>query len=110
MSSKFEVFQSEKNNQFYFRLKSSNGKIILQSEGYTTKNNCLKGIESVKKNSQFDACYVLSPTHFSLKSKDNGQIIGSSQQYSTESTRDTGINAVKTTASASEVVDLTKMK
>lgn len=110
MSGKFEVFKSEKNNEFYFRLKSGNGQIILQSEGYKTKNNCLKGIASVKKNSQFDACFILHPAHFSLKSKDNGQIIGTSQQYSSESARDIGVAAVKTNASPAQIIDLTKIK
>ncbi len=46
---KFEVYEG-KNGSFYFRLKAGNGEIIATGEGYTTKANCLKGIESVKKN------------------------------------------------------------
>lgn len=46
---KFEVFK-DKSGEFRFRLKASGGEIIAASEGYTTKYNCLKGIESVKKN------------------------------------------------------------
>ena len=34
---KFEIFQSEKNKQHYFRLKAGNGEIILASEGYVSK-------------------------------------------------------------------------
>lgn len=46
---KFEVYQ-DKAEEFRFRLKASNGEILVFSEGYTTKNNCLNGIASVKKN------------------------------------------------------------
>ena len=46
---KFEVYLDAK-EEFRFRLKASNGEILVFSEGYTTKNNCLNGIASVKKN------------------------------------------------------------
>jgi uncharacterized protein YegP (UPF0339 family) len=36
--------------EFRFRLVASNGEIITVSEGYTTKDNALKGIESIKQN------------------------------------------------------------
>ncbi|MDO5111214.1 MAG: YegP family protein [Clostridia bacterium] len=46
---KFEVY-NDKGKEFRFRLKATNGEIILASEGYTEKGACLKGIESVRKN------------------------------------------------------------
>ena len=46
---KFEIFE-DKGGKFRFRLKARNGEIILQSQGYKTKDTCLNGIESVKKN------------------------------------------------------------
>lgn len=45
----FEVFK-DKSGEFRFRLKAPNGEIIATGEGYTRKNSCLKGIESVKRN------------------------------------------------------------
>ncbi|HEX7869888.1 MAG TPA: DUF1508 domain-containing protein, partial [Chryseobacterium sp.] len=45
------------NNECQFNLKAENGEIILTSEGYTTKANCHKGIESVRINSQDDTRY-----------------------------------------------------
>lgn len=107
MSSKFEVFKSPKNDQFYFHLKASNGQIILQSEGYTTKANCINGINSVKKNAIHDNAYDIKPKYFNVKSLDNGQVIGTSQQYTTEAARDNGIHSVKTNAPTAEVIDLT---
>ncbi len=53
---KFEVY-TDKKGEFRFRLKSTNGQIILVSEGYTTHTNCMNGVESVKKNS-VDAAIV----------------------------------------------------
>ncbi len=46
---KFEVYE-DKSGEFRFRLKAKNGEIIAVSEGYTAKDSCLNGIESVKKN------------------------------------------------------------
>ena len=46
---KFEIY-NDKAGQFRFRLKASNGENILASEGYTSKESCKKGIESVRKN------------------------------------------------------------
>ncbi len=47
---KFEVYV-DKRGEFRFRLKAKNGQIIATGEGYTTKKNCLNGVESVRKNS-----------------------------------------------------------
>lgn len=47
---KFKCFKSAKNGQWYFHLKADTNEIIAQSEGYTTKDACLKGVESVKRN------------------------------------------------------------
>ena len=40
----------DKAGEFRFRLKARNGQIIATSEGYTTKNACENGVESVRKN------------------------------------------------------------
>ena len=46
---KFEMYK-DKAGEFRFRLKAKNGEIIATSEGYKTKESCVNGIESVKKN------------------------------------------------------------
>lgn len=46
--SRYEVFYSS--DKYWFRLKAANGETILASQGYTTKESCLNGIESVKIN------------------------------------------------------------
>ena len=48
--SKFEVYQDAQ-KEWRWRLKAPNGQTIATGgEGYSSKANCLNGIESVKKN------------------------------------------------------------
>ena len=46
---KFEVYKDKK-GEFRFRLKATNGNILCASEGYTSKEGCMKGIKSVVSN------------------------------------------------------------
>ena len=46
---KFEVYL-DKAGEYRFRLKATNGEVILASEGYKAKKSCENGIESVRKN------------------------------------------------------------
>ncbi len=106
---KFEI-KKRKNDEFQFDLKAGNGQVILTSEGYTTKENCKNGIESVKKNSQVDARFDKlvaknGKPYFNLKAT-NGQIIGTSEIYESEASRDNGIASVKKNAPDADVVDL----
>jgi len=107
---KFTI-SKRKNDEYQFNLKAGNGEIILTSEGYTTKANCQKGIESVRINSQDDSRYdrrvaVNEKDYFVLKAR-NGEIIGKSQYYSSKSSMEIGINSVKTNAPTAEIVDET---
>lgn len=108
---KFEIYQSEKNNEYYFRLKAGNGENILGSEGYTTKSACENGVASVRKNAPDENRYELKEAkngkfHFNLKAG-NGQIIGSSQMYASESGAKNGMASVAKNAPSAEVDDLT---
>lgn len=110
MSGKFEIFLGT-NSQFYFRLKASNGRIILQSEGYTTKDSCKNGISSVKNHAPFDIYYnrlvaTNGQYYFTLKALNN-QVIGSSETYTTVEARENGINSVKTNAPDADIDDQT---
>ena len=110
MPGKFEIYQSEKNEKYYFRLKAGNGEIVLTSQGYASKSSAMNGVESVKTNCNDDSSYEKSTSssgkfHFSLKAR-NGQIIGSSQMYKTEKGRNNGIAAVGRAADNASVVEL----
>ena len=45
---KWEIYR-DKGEQYRFRLSASNGSCVCHSQGYTTKTNCKKGIESIMK-------------------------------------------------------------
>ncbi len=45
----YEVFKGKDDN-WYWHLKAGNGEIIAVSEGYSSKQMALHGIESVRKN------------------------------------------------------------
>lgn len=47
----YEVFKG-KDSQWYWHLKAGNGEIIAVSEGYSSKQMALHGIESVKENAE----------------------------------------------------------
>lgn len=108
---KFEIFRSDRNSQFYFRLKASNGRNILSSEGYLGKSSCENGVASVKRNAPFNERYKKETDkagryYFNLKAA-NGEIIGTSEAYATPENRDQGIETVKQTAPDAEIQDLT---
>lgn len=105
------VISKRKNDEFQFNLKANNGQVILTSEGYSTKANCLKGIESVKKNALDDSKFDKKTSangkeYFNLKAT-NGQIIGTSEMYESAASRDNGIASVKTNAPDAGVEDET---
>ena len=47
----FEIFR-DKVGKYRFRLVAPNGKIILASEGYTQKHDCLDTVKSIKENAK----------------------------------------------------------
>lgn len=99
------------NGEFQFNLKANNGLVILTSEAYTTKDNCLNGIESVKIHSQAESNFERRvtkdrKTYFNLKAA-NGQIIGTSQIYGSDFACDKGIASVRNNAAEARVEDKT---
>jgi len=98
---KFELFKSSINNQFYFHLKATNGEIILNGEGYMSKQSCEEGIASVKRNAtdsdRYDRHNNMGSYTFNLKAA-NDRVIGRSQSYANAFNRDQGIASVMTNA------------
>ena len=108
MAGKFEIYK-DKRGEFRFRLKASNGQIILASEGYKAHSGCKNGIESVKKNAGEDGQYERKTAKngkfcFSLKAKNN-QVIGTSEMYDSEASRENGIKSVKKNAADASIDD-----
>jgi uncharacterized protein YegP (UPF0339 family) len=95
---KFEICLNKK-EEYYFKLKASNGEIILMSESYKTKEGCCNGIESVWENSQLEQNFDIrisndKKRYFVLKAK-NGEIIGKSETYNSLANTIKGIESVK---------------
>lgn len=110
MAGKFEVYK-DKAGEFRFRLKAGNGENILGSEGYKAKASCMKGIESVRKNSQNPGRFQTKQTasgKFTFKlCATNGQCIDTSQSYDSESGCSNGIKSVTRNAADARVDDQT---
>ena len=108
------VITTRKNGEFQFVLKSTNGRTILVSEGYKTKANTNKGIESVRKHAhataKFDLFIAKNGEYYFNVRASNGQIIGSSEGYNSLSSRSKGMNSVRQNAADAIVVDLTVEK
>lgn len=101
---------TDKAGEYRFRLKAGNGQVILASEGYSSKDGCENGIDSVKENSQNDARFERKETsnggfRFNLKAG-NGQVIGTSETYTSEAARENGIESVAKNAPEAEVVEV----
>ncbi len=110
MAGKFEIFKDKK-GEFRFRLKASNGQIILTSEGYKAKTSCKNGIESVRKNSQNDERFERRETRagkarFNLRAA-NGQVVGTSESYESTKARENGVASVGKNAPDAKVDDQT---
>ncbi|RMG30542.1 MAG: DUF1508 domain-containing protein [Bacteroidetes bacterium] len=106
----FEIYQSENNQKYYFRLKAKNGQVILTSQGYANKASAKNGVESVKKNAANDDNFERKEAsngklYFNLLAA-NKQVIGSSQMYASKEGREKGIASVKKNAPQAEVRDL----
>lgn len=106
---KFQIFKSNANAQYYFRLRANNGETVLSSEGYTTRQSCHAGIASVKGNAPIDSRYERKDAEnnyrFNLKAA-NGEIIGRSEGYTTAEARENGVDTVKNVAPDAPIEDL----
>ena len=106
----FEIFQSEKTKEFYFRLRAKNAQTILSSEGYKSKASCKNGIRSVQKNAAAENFNLLKAkngkVYFTIEAR-NGEVVGKSQMYKSTGGRSKGIASVINNARNAETKDLT---
>lgn len=108
MAGKFVISRGN-DDKYYFNLKAGNGEVILSSQGYKAKSDCLNGIESVKKNSQQEARFEINKSSdgkdYFVLTATNGQTIGKSQMYKSESGCSNGVASVGRSAPDAETVD-----
>jgi uncharacterized protein YegP (UPF0339 family) len=107
MPGKFELYK-DKGGKFRFRLKASNGQIILTSQGYKTKVSAKNGIGSVQRNATVDARFERKDSKgkfmFNLKAT-NGQVVGTSERYETQKACENGIKSVAKNAPDARIDD-----
>ena len=106
------IINKKANGEFQFDFIDKRGKLILSSGGYTRKLMCIKGIESVKRNSQdstkfFRKTSLNNETYFNLKAF-NGKIIGVSKMFKDRFSRDKGIESLKKKAPEASIEDRSK--
>lgn len=105
----YELYR-DRAGEFRFRLKARNGRTILASEGYTTRQAALNGIASVGRNADRDGGIEVYTTasgqhRFRVKAP-NGQVVGASEGYASRSGLRKGVASVRANAGA-PVKDLT---
>ena len=108
MPGKFEIKRA-KDGEYYFNLLAGNGEIILTSEMYKSKEGCLNGVESVRKNAASDANFDRRTSkngkpYFALKAA-NGQDIGRSEMYESAASMEKGIKSVMRNAPEAKLVE-----
>ncbi|MFO0664122.1 MAG: YegP family protein [Polyangiaceae bacterium] len=91
-SARYELFQSYQDGQYYFHLRAGNGAIVLQSEGYTTKQNAQNGIEAVRTAPLAQISESADGRFYFVVKSANGKVVGVSQTYATN---DAAMNAAK---------------
>lgn len=107
-----------------FNLKATNGQVIATSEVYSSKDACMNGIASVKKNSvaapvedqtvegyateknpKFEV-YTDKAGEFRFRLKaTNGQIIATGEGYKTKANCLNGIESIKNNAPEADIVE-----
>jgi len=101
-------FQITLNGQYNFRLTSTNGKVILSGQGYSSQEACRKGIKQVKENAPYDSRFERKTSdnkdhyYFILKSA-NGEAVAQSELYYSHEAREEAIDEVCRTAPYSMV-------
>lgn len=107
MAAKFEIYK-DKASKHRWRLKASNGEIILASQGYASKAGAMIGITSVQKNclevKNFRVSQTRNKKHCFTLIAGNGQTVGTSQTYANEASCKAGLQSVKRSAPKAKIV------
>lgn len=107
---KFEIFQSEANQKYYFRLKARNGQVVLSGNPHTSVDDVKVSIEAVKERAADASNFKTNQTPggkftFSLRSSEN-KSLGNSQAYKSQKSMKNGIGAVGRAAAGATIVEV----
>lgn len=103
------VINTNSNGEYQFDFINDNNEIILSSGEYTRKFMCIKGIESVKLNSQDYTKFnrktaQTNKRYFNIKAF-NGKIIAISKMFDDKHSCDTELESFKTKAPNAMIED-----
>lgn len=103
------VINTNSNGEYQFDFINDNNEIILSSGEYTRKFMCIKGIESVKLNSQDHTKFnrktaQTNKRYFNIKAF-NGKIIAISKMFDDKHLCDTELESFKTKAPNAMIED-----
>ncbi len=107
-SGKFEVFPEA---GFYkYRLKASNGEILVVSAGYTTKNGAINGIETLKKNAEIGQYEIVTDknkfSQFQLFNANGSRVIVTGEFYETVARAESALESFKKFVSTEKIEEL----
>jgi hypothetical protein len=107
-SGKYEVFPEA--GFFKFRLKASNGEILVVSQGYASRNGAVAGIETFKKNVEGGLFEVYTDksgfSQFMLYSANKSRLLSTGEFYETEARAVSAIESVKKFAGNDKILQL----
>lgn len=107
---KFEIFKSDSNEKYYYRLKAKNGQIVLSGNPHDSVDAVKATIEAVRERSQDAANFKTNETAtgkftFSLRSSED-KSLGNSQSYKSEKSMKNGIVSVGKNAAGGTVEEV----
>ena len=97
------------NGEFSWDLKASNGQILCQADGYTTKSGCLNSIESFKKSVQEGVfkCVKDKTGRYCFKLySTTGRICLVGESYTSRSSAESAANSVAAFSQLAEIVEI----
>lgn len=108
---KYQIFRNGEDGQFYYQLKAADGKIVLISDGYSSKESCLYNINLIRRNARYDNSFdrknEFSNYTFVLKCC-KGEVLAEGEAYYDTDARESGIYAVKRDGITAPVEDLSE--
>ncbi|MBN2540890.1 MAG: DUF1508 domain-containing protein [Bacilli bacterium] len=107
-SGKYEIYPEA--GLFKYRLKASNGEVLVVSFGYSSRKGAKSGIETFKKavdGGKFEISTDKSDfSHFDLFDARNARVIASGEFYSTIKKTESAVDSVKNFYQANKIIDL----
>ena len=108
---KYEVYPVA--DVFQFRLKANNGEILVVSNGYTTRDGALRGIETFKKNVPTGVKSVQTDknnySQWRLFTPNDGRLIATGEVYSTLESAQNALASVEKFYDTDKIVDLDEL-